>query len=48
MVVIRDSTSESAIIVLIITDCSIPLDNRNSHVGENLKVGCQHANIDYL
>jgi hypothetical protein len=48
MVVIRDSRLQRDIIMLIITDCSIPLDNRNSHVGENLKVGCQHANIDYL
>jgi hypothetical protein len=46
MVVIRDSRSESDIITLIITDCSIPLDNRNSHVGENLKVGLRDANID--
>ena len=48
MVVIRDSRPQGDIFMLIITDCSIPLDNRISHVGENLKVGCQHANIDYL
>ena len=48
MVVIRDSRSQGDIFMLIITDCSIPLDNRNSHVGENLKVSGRHANIDYL
>jgi len=37
MVVIRDSRSEDDISMLIITDCSMPLDNRNSHVGENLR-----------
>ena len=48
MFVIRDSRPLGDIFMLIITDCSIPLDNRISHVGENLKVGYQHANIDYL
>ena len=47
MVVIRDSRSQSDIIMLIITDCSIPLDNRNSHEGK-IKVSGRHANIDYL
>ena len=48
MVVIRDSRSEDDISMLFITDCSMPLDNRNSHVGENIKVGGRHAKIDYL
>jgi hypothetical protein len=47
MVVIRDSRSESDIIMLIITDSSIPLDNRNSHEGK-IKVSGRHVNIDYL
>ena len=47
MVVIRDSRLQSDIIMLIITDCSIPLDNRNSHEGQ-IKVSGRHANIDYL
>jgi hypothetical protein len=47
MVVIRDSRSESDITMFIITDCSIPLDNRNSHEGK-IKVSGRHANIDYL
>ena len=47
MVVIRDSRLQSDIIMLIITDCSIPLDNRNSHEGK-IKVSGRHANIDYL
>jgi hypothetical protein len=47
MVVIRDSRSDSDIIMLIITDSSIPLDNRNSHEGK-IKVSGRHANIDYL
>jgi hypothetical protein len=47
MVVIRDSRSESDIIMLIITDCSIPLDNRNSHEGK-IKVSGRNAIIDYL
>lgn len=47
MVVIRDSRSQSDIIMLIITDCSIPLDNRNSHEGK-IKVSGRHTNFDYL
>jgi hypothetical protein len=47
MVVIRDSRLQRDIIMLIITDCSIPLDNRNSHEGK-IKVSGRHANIDYL
>jgi hypothetical protein len=47
MLVIRNSRSESDIIMLIITDCSILLDNRNSHEGK-IKVSGGQANIDYL
>jgi hypothetical protein len=48
MVLIRDSRSEDDISMLVITDCSMLLDNRNSHEGENSKVDELHANINYL